>query len=342
MRAMVLEKPEKFSVVEIDRPGHPGPGEVLLKTRAMGVCGTDIAGYLGKFPFFTYPKIIGHELGVEVLGIGEGVHHLKVGDRCSIEPYINCGHCYACRHGATNCCQTNKTLGVMIDGGMCEQFLLRADKVHPAQSLGYDQLALVETLAIGCHAVDRGAPEGDDHVLVIGAGPIGLAVIEFARLSGAELIVMDLVQSRLDFVAKTYGVAKTVLFESDTQALQQIRQLTSGDLCPVVIDATGNHHSMSAAMNYVAQTGTLVYVGISNQAVAFPHTALHKPEVTLKASRNALSRDFAKIIRLIEAGVIDTAPWISHRTTFSNFINDFPAFTRPESGVIKAIVEVEE
>ncbi len=340
MRAMQLVEPLVFREIHIPSPPAPAAHEVLLKTHCVGVCGTDIGGYLGKFPFFTYPKIIGHELGVEVLEVGSEVRHLRVGDRCSVEPYMNCGHCFACRRGHTNCCQSNQTLGVMTDGGLCEQFVLRADKVHPARSLAYEQLALVETLAIGCHAADRGACRGDDFVLIIGAGPIGLAVIEFARLTGAALIVMDQVASRLQFCRDTYGVEHTIVFESSEQANAIVEQITAGDRCRVVIDATGNHASMAGALQFVAQTGTLVYVGISNQAIEFPHPTMHKPEMTLKASRNALPADFTRIIRLIENGTIDTQPWITHRTTFDQLIADFPAFTEPSSGVIKAVIEV--
>ena len=340
MRALSLERPEKFVEVDIQPPTRPGPDEVLLKTHCMGVCGTDIGGYLGKFPFFNYPKIIGHELGVEVLEVGANVSHLKVGDRCSVEPYMNCGKCFACRRGFTNCCQFNETLGVMTDGGLRERFILRADKVHPSRSLSFEQLALVETLAIGCHAVDRSECTGADDVLIIGAGPIGLSAIEFSRLTGARLIVMDLVQGRLDFVRQTYGVDDTILFENPGQALAQVNQLTNGDRCRVVIDATGNAASMSAAIQYVAQTGTLVYVGISNQELSFLHGTFHKPEMDVRASRNAMPSDFTKIIRLIENGVIRTDPWITHRTTFDQLADEFPKFTKPETGVIKAMVEV--
>lgn len=340
MRAIRLEQPELLAQVDIAEPKGPGPDEVLLKTHCMGICGTDIGGYLGKFPFFTYPKIIGHELGVEVLEIGSNVHHVKVGDRCSVEPYMNCRKCFACRRGQTNCCQYNETLGVMTDGGLCERFVLRADKVHPGGDLQYDQLALVETLAIGCHSVDRAECRGDDDVLVIGAGPIGLSAIEFARLTGARLIVMDMVQSRLDFVRKTYGIADTILFESPQQALELVNQKTSGDRCRVVIDATGNAASMSAAVQYVAQTGVLVYVGISNQEITFQHGTFHKPEMSLRASRNAMPSDFTRIIRLIANGTINTGPWITHRTTFDKLDVDFPKYTKPETGVIKAMVEV--
>ena len=340
MRGICLIEPGRFEIIELLEPTAPGPGEALLKTHCMGVCGTDIGGYLGKFPFFTYPKIIGHELGVEVLAVGEGVRHIRPGDACSIEPYMNCGKCFACRHGQSNCCQSNQTLGVMTDGGLCERFVLRADKVHPSKSLGYDALALVETLAIGCHAVDRGECRGGDDVLVIGAGPIGLAVIEFVRLTGARILVMDQVASRLEFCRETYGIADTMLVESDKDALAEIEQRTHGDRCRVVIDATGNFHSMGQAIHYVAQTGTLVYVGISNQSISFPHGTFHKPEMTLRASRNALPTDFPRIIRLIESGIINTTPWITHRTSFDEMIQNFPTYTKPESGVIKAIIEL--
>ncbi len=340
MKAIRLEEPKHFERVDIDEPGSPGPGQVLVRTHRMGICGTDYGGYLGKMPFFRYPRIPGHELGVEVLEVGDGVTNVAAGDRCSVEPYMNCGTCYACRKGNGNCCESLNVIGVMIDGGLCERFLIRADKLHTSTKLSFEQLALVETLGIGCHATDRGAPTKDDHVLIIGAGPIGLATLEFTRLTGATITVMDMVQSRLDFCREAYGVAHTVLFKGDGSEADQIRQITGGDKYAVVTDATGHNGSMSNALQYVAHTGTLVYVGITTQDVSFPHPALHKPEMTIKGSRNALPSDFGRIIGLIEDGTIDTAPWITHRTSFDDVIGEFETFTRPESGVIKAIIEV--
>jgi alcohol dehydrogenase len=340
MKAIRLEQPRQFQFVDIAEPGPPGPGQVLVRTHRMGVCGTDLSGYLGKFPFFRYPRIPGHELGVEVLETGPGVSHLKPGDRCSVEPYMNCGQCYACRRGNGNCCATLNVIGVMIDGGLCERFLIRADKLHPSTQLNYEQLALVETLAIGCHANERGNPGPGDHALIIGAGPIGLATLEFTRLTGARVTVMDMVQSRLDFVRQTYGIEQTVLFRDPDSALEELRQITSGDLYAVVTDATGNRHSMSTALRWCAHTGTLVYVGITTEEVAFTHPTLHRPEITLKASRNALPADFSRIIRLIEDGTINTTPWITHRTPWDQMIAEFESFTRPETGVLKAVIEL--
>lgn len=339
MRAIRLEQPKDFRRVEIDEPGRPGPWQALVRTHRMGICGSDVGGYLGKMPFFRYPRIPGHELGVEVLAVGEGVTNVRPGDRCSVEPYMNCGRCYACRRGNGNCCEKLEVIGVMTDGGLCERFLVRADKLHPSAKLSYEQLALVETLAIGCHAVDRAAPGAGDHVLIIGAGPIGLATLEFARLTGATITVMDLVESRLDFCRSRYGVPHTLQVGAGSDE-EQVRAITNGDKYAAAIDATGSNRSMSNALAYVAHTGTLVYVGITSDVVSFPHPALHRPEMTIKGSRNALPRDFSRIIGLIEDGTIDTGPWITHRTPFDEMIDRFESYTRPETGVIKAIVEV--
>lgn len=340
MKAIRLEEPRHFRRIEMDEPGEPGPGEALVRTHRMGICGTDYSGYLGKMPFFRYPRIPGHELGVEVLAVGEGVENVRVGDRCSVEPYMNCGRCYPCRKGNGNCCESLNVIGVMVDGGLCDRFLIRADKLHPSEKLTYEQLALVETLGIGCHATDRGAPQPGDHVLIIGAGPIGLATLEFTRLTGARITVMDMIESRLDFCRQTYGVPHTIVFRGDGSEREVALEITGGDRYAVVIDATGNNRSMSNALNYVAHTGTLVYVGITTGEIAFPHPTLHKAEMTIKGSRNALPSDFRRIIRLIEEGTIDTGPWITHRVAFDELIERFESFTRPESGVIKAIVEV--
>ena len=340
MRAIRLEKPKEFRYVEIDEPTAPGPGEALVRTHRMGICGSDYSGYLGMMPFFRYPRVPGHELGIEVLEVGDGVPNVAVGDRCSVEPYMNCGACFACRKGSGNCCENLNVIGVMIDGGLCERFVIRADKLHLSETLSFEQLALVETLAIGCHACDRGAPKPGAHVLVIGAGPIGLATLEFTRLTGATITVMDRVPSRLDFCRQTYGIRHTVVFQGNGSERDQMQKITGGDMYEVVTDATGNNHSMGGALNYVAQTGTLVYVGITTDEVSFPHPALHKPELTIKGSRNALPADFSRIIKLIEESTIDTEPWITHRVSFDEVVEKFETYTRSETGVIKAVIEV--
>lgn len=338
MKALRLTAPRQFAALSISEPPAPGPGEVLVRTHRVGVCGTDLSAFLGKMPFFGYPRIPGHELGVEVLAVGSGVERVRVGDRCSVEPYMNCGRCLACRKGATNCCATLQVIGVMVDGGLCERFVVRADKLHVANDLAYEQLALVETLAIGRHAVERAGCRAGENVLVLGAGPIGLAVLEFVRLAGARSLVVDTNETRLDFAKRTMGVAAAVPWSTTLET--QLRELTDGNLCDVVFDATGNSRSMSASFGYVAPTGRLVFVGITTEEVAFRHPPFHKLEGTLLCSRNALPHDFPAIIGQICDGRIDTRPWITHRTPFDAVIETFPSFTLPETGVVKAVIEV--
>lgn len=340
MRAIQISEPKTLKRIEIPEPEKPGFGMALVKTHRMGVCGTDISCYLGKFPFFAFPRIPGHELGVEVLSVGEGVSNVRVGDACSVEPYMNCGQCYACRKGAGNCCTQLKVIGVMMDGGLCDRFLIRADKLHPSSKLTMDQLALVETLAIGCHANHRSGASEKDRVLIIGAGPIGIATLEFVRLTGAEITVMDMNVARLVFVEQNYGIRNLIQVNMEDAGMDAAKKLTGGDLYSIVIDATGNRYSMSSAFQFVAPTGTLVYVGITQDEIVFKHPALHRPEVSLLASRNALPADFPAIIQLIESEVIKTDPWITHRTRFEDAVKDFDSFTRPENGVLKAIIEV--
>ncbi len=342
MKAVQLERPEAFRYIDIPEPEAPQPGEAVVRVHSVGICGTDYGGYLGKMPFFSYPRIPGHELGVEVVAVGAGVTNVKPGDRCSVEPYINCQKCYSCRRGYTNCCEHHQTLGVHCDGGLRRLFTVPARKLHLAPNLTFAQSALVETLAIGCHAVDRSAARKGENLLVIGAGPIGLSVVEFAKLSGARTIVMDMNDARLGFVRERMGVPDTVLTKGDGTELERLAQLTDGQLCDVVVDATGSNKSMAQALGYCAFAGRLVYVGITQAELQFPHAPImHRRELTLLASRNALSRDFAHIIRLIEEGQIDTQPWITHHAPFSAMVEQFPTWLRPESGVIKAVVDVE-
>jgi alcohol dehydrogenase len=341
MIANFLVQPRLFEQRDIPAPDRPQADDVLVRVHRVGICGTDIAGYLGKFPFYSYPRIPGHELGIEVVEVGSNVSHVKADDRCSVEPYINNPNSFASRRGRSNCCNELKVLGVHIDGGMRSHFVVPGRKLHRSASLTFDQLALVETLAIGCHAIDRASPEPGEHMLVIGAGPIGLSTIVFARLAGVELTVMDVNQQRLEFCQRVMGVPHIIELSNDVDELARLTDITNGHLPTIVIDATGNRNSMSQSFRYAAHTGKVVFLGITQEEVSFQHPLLHARELTLLTSRNALPKDFTRIIQLIENGSIDTRPWITHRTSFDDVIHEFEAYTKPETGVIKAIVELD-
>lgn len=325
MRALSLTKPLHFEWTDIPEPAAPGPGEATVAVRTIGICGTDLSGYLGKMPFIEYPRILGHELGVEILEVGDGVTNVRPGDRCSVEPYLNCGHCAPCLAGRSNCCETLAVLGVHTDGGMTDRLTLPAHKLFPSKHLAYEQLALVETLAIGCHAVQRASVTEDDEVLIVGAGPIGLTVLEFARIAGAATTVLELNPTRREFVS-THHPGTSVIEAPPSQPAAD-----------VVFDATGNPRAMAAAFGLASFGGRVCYVGITKEPITLDDPLLHRRELTLLASRNALPSDFTRIIQLIECGTIDTRPWISHPLAFDDLPDRMDAFVQPDSGVIKAV-----
>lgn len=337
MNALQLAEPGRLVSMTLDEPAPTGPGEALVQVHRIGVCGTDLHAFGGRQPFFSYPRILGHELGVEVLAVGENVHDLRPGDRCSVEPYLNCGSCIACRRNKPNCCTALRVLGVHADGGMRERFLVPAHKLHRSSVLTFDQLALVETLGIGAHAVERAQIEPGEFVLVIGAGPIGLAVMQFAMEKEARVIVLDVNAQRLDFCRTQIGVAQTIDgTREDVHAT--LTRLTGGDLPTAVFDATGNPKSMASAFSFPAHGGRLIFVGLFPGELTFDDPTFHRRELTLLASRNALPSDFPRIIGLIESGRINTTPWISHRALLADVPSVFLQWTRPDSGVIKAMI----
>ncbi|MCF7686833.1 MAG: zinc-binding alcohol dehydrogenase family protein [Cephaloticoccus sp.] len=341
MLTLVLETPGKLVAMETKAPDSaPGPDEALVRVHRVGVCGTDLHAYAGHQPFFTYPRILGHELGVEVLAIGANVKNVAIGDRCAVEPYLNCGRCIACRTGKPNCCRTLQVLGVHTDGGHRAKLMVPAAKLHRSSMLSYDQLALVETLGIGAHAVGRSQLQAGESVAVIGAGPIGLAVMQFARAAGARVIAVDVSESRLAFCRDRVGITDQIDARGGG-VVARLEALTNGDLPTAVFDATGNVQSMNACFDFVAPGGRLVMVSLVQADVSFHDPHFHRRELTVLSSRNALPAEFTNIIKLIEEGRIDTTSWITHRASLAEVPAVFESWTKPETRVIKAMIEVD-
>jgi 2-desacetyl-2-hydroxyethyl bacteriochlorophyllide A dehydrogenase len=337
MDTIVLRQPGEFELITRDNlPAIPPAGEALVRVHRVGICGTDWHAYRGKQPFFTYPRVLGHELGVEVVAVNDTKSTLKPGDRCAVEPYLNCGTCIACRAGKENCCVNLQVLGVHRDGGMQQFITVPTNKLHPSAKLSLEQLALVETLGIGCHAVARAQVQRGENVLVIGAGPIGLSAMPFVTADGGSLIVADVSETRLDFCRRTAGVTRTVDARQDMVAA--LKDVNDGELPTVVIDATGNPQSMMKCFDLLAPGGRIVFVGLFQGDVTFNDPNFHKREATLLASRNALPDDFRRIIKLVEDGTIDTRPWITHRASYDQLTDVFPQWLAPESNVLKAMV----
>jgi len=340
MKAIRLEGPGRLAQVNLE-PASAAlqPDEALVRVHRIGVCGTDLHAFRGNQPFFNYPRILGHELGVEVLDLGGQAEGIRAGQYCAVEPYLNCGTCIACRRGKPNCCVRLAVLGVHVDGGMREALVVPIRKLHPSKNLTLDQLALVETLAIGCHAADRAGLEKGEFVLVIGAGPIGLGVMQFAIEAGAQVIVLDINAQRLEFCRSRLSVPYTI-DASRENVLETLVEITAGDLPTAIFDATGNGRSMASAFEYPGNGGRLIFVGLFQGDVTFNDPNFHRRELMILASRNARPADFSRIISLIEAKRIDTSPWITHRAPLSDVVTEFPLWTKAETGVIKAMIEV--
>ncbi|GAB5560511.1 MAG: zinc-binding alcohol dehydrogenase family protein [Synoicihabitans sp.] len=336
MNQVTLNQPGEFSFSPDGPAPVAKPGDAIVKVHRIGVCGTDLHAYSGNQPFFEYPRVLGHELGVEVIDPGTDPRGLKVGDRCSVEPYMNCGTCIACRRGKPNCCTSLNVLGVHGDGGMGELLAVPTRKLHRSEKLSYDQLALIETLGIGAHAVERAEPSAEDFILVIGAGPIGLSVIQFALITGATVAVMDISESRLAFCREQLGVKHTVV--AGETAADQLMEI-GGDLPTVVIDATGNPRSMAGAFDLPANGGRIVFVGLFQGELAFNDPNFHRRELTVCASRNALPETFSSIIAAMEEGRIDTTPWITHRLALAEVPEKFDGISKDKT-LLKCMIEV--
>jgi 2-desacetyl-2-hydroxyethyl bacteriochlorophyllide A dehydrogenase len=342
MKTITCQEPLKFEFTEKERP-KPTKGEVLVKIRRIGICGTDLHAFQGHQAFFEYPRVLGHELSGEVAEFGPETKKdkLSTGDNVLIVPYLHCGECVACRRGHTNCCANMQVIGVHQDGGMCEYLAVPETHVLKVDNLDLNAMALVECLAIGAHAVRRADIQNGDNTLVIGAGPIGLAAMQFAKAAGANVIALDLNQGRLDFCASDIGVSASVN-PTKEDAIEKIKSLTNGEFCTSVIDATGHAGSMMGAVEYCSHSANLVYVGLSKDKISYDHPNIHKRELTIMCSRNATLEDFQHVADCLNDGRAKSTCMITHTCSFEEMIENFPSWTKAETGVIKAMVELND
>ena len=337
MKAIICEQPGKLIMREVDPP-RPKPGEALIRMRRVGICGTDIHAFKGEQPYFTYPKILGHELAGEIAEIGKNTYGLKNGDPVVIIPYVECGKCIACRQGKTNCCARINLFGVHWDGGMQEYLSVPVDHLIRTSNLDFDQMAMVECLGIGAHAVRRSQVKEGETALIIGAGPIGMGVMQFAKEAGATVIALDIVKDRLEFCRDHFKVDYVV--DGRGEAIKEIESITNGDFPLVVFDATGHAKSMMNAFNLIGHGGRLVLVSLVKENITFYDPDFHRRETTLMSSRNATREDMEHVVRSIETGKVDASSFITHRAPFDQMIKAFESWLKPETKVIKAVVEL--
>ncbi|MFC5470494.1 zinc-binding alcohol dehydrogenase family protein [Cohnella suwonensis] len=338
MRGIVCAEVDRFEWVDDLPEPVLEPGHAIVSIKRIGICGTDLHAFKGNQPFFSYPRVLGHELAGFVAEIGPNEAGLAEGDQVSVIPYMHCGHCIACRGGKTNCCTDMKVLGVHIDGGMRERIAVPVTHLIRTNGLTLDQTAVLEPFAIGAHAVRRSGLKRGDTALVIGGGPIGLGVMAFAKHLGAKVFTMDVNDERLAFCESWAKADATV--NALLEPRERIAALTGGDMPTVVFDATGSVRSMTDSFHYASHGGTLVFVGLVKADIAFNDPEFHKRELTLMGSRNATKEDFDRVLEAIGAGGIDVGRYVTHRCSFDEMIGRFESWLNPETKVIKAMLEL--
>lgn len=336
MKAVVCERPHQLGMAERPLPVR-NPGEVLIRIRRIGLCGTDYHIFAGNQPFLSYPRVMGHELAGEIAEVDPD-SAFAPGDLVTINPYLACGTCIACRKGKPNCCVSIQVLGVHTDGGMCEYLAVPERAVIAAGALTADQAAMVEFLSVGAHAVRRGDVQAGDRVLVVGAGPIGVAVALFATLDGAMVTLADTSRQRLDYARDAIGIADVALVDQDFEAALAAR--TDGEFFDLVFDATGNSRAMEKGFAYVAHGGSYVLVSVVKQDITFADPEFHKREMRLIGSRNATNADFRAVIAAIEQGRIPTAAIMTHAFPLAEVPDQIPDLINDQGSVLKAIVTV--
>ncbi|HEX6847862.1 MAG TPA: zinc-binding alcohol dehydrogenase family protein [Chitinophagaceae bacterium] len=338
MKALVCEKPGLFRYIEKVKPLMQ-ENHAVLKIKRIGICGTDLHAFEGTQPFFNYPRILGHELAAEIVDI-ETNNDFTIGDKVTFSPYFYCGNCIACRNGLTNCCADIRVFGVHIDGGMSEFISVPVKYLIKGNEMSFEELALVEPLAIGAHGIRRTGVRPGEFVLVIGAGPIGLGIMEFAGIAGATIIAMDVNDQRLKFCEDKLNVGHTIN-PSKEDVLTALRSITNNDMPTVVIDATGNLKAINDAFQYMAHGARYVLVGLQRNELVISHPEFHKREATLMSSRNATSEDFNHVLNCMKNRLLDPATYITHSVRFDEVKDNFESWLNPATGVIKAMVTVD-
>lgn len=337
MKAFVITQPGQSTIGDVHTP-TPSNGEVLLQTRMVGFCGTDLNTFRGKNPLVSYPRIPGHEISATIAEIGAGVpSHLRVGLDVTVSPYNPCGKCAACRRRRWNSCAHNETLGVQRDGAMKEYFTVPWQKVFSADGLSLRDLSFVEPLAVGFHAASRGRVEAADRVAVIGCGTVGLGAIASSAMRGAEVIAIDLDDRKLD-LAKQAGASNTIHSGRDSlhEALQS---LTDGDGPDVVIEAVGTPQTFRAAVEEVAFTGRVVYIGWAKEPITYETKLFILKELDILGSRNSLD-EFPEVIATLQKGRFPVEATISRTVHLDQAAEALHDWSNAPQAYSKILVEM--
>jgi len=307
MKALVMRGPGSVYIDDVPPPIQKA-GEALLQVRYVGLCGTDLSSYRGRNPLVSYPRIPGHEIAATIVEIDNNGSDLPLGTEVTLSPYTSCGKCPACRNCRSNACQFNQTLGVQRDGGLAEYISVAVEKLYPAH-LGLRELCLVEPLTVGCHAVARARVTNTDTVAIFGCGGVGLGAVAASAFRGGKTIAIDVDDGKLE-IAKKAGAAYTI--NSREQELgSAMKALTDGFGPQVVIEAVGRPETFVAAVELVAYTGRVVYIGYAKEPVSYETKLFVHKELDIMGARNALPENFREVIQMLDAGTFPVDAMIS-------------------------------
>lgn len=335
MKTLVVAEPRSMVWQQRAKP-TPAAHEVLIKPITAGICGTDIHAWAGNQPFFSYPRVLGHELCGEVVALGAQASGFTPGQRVALIPYVACQQCDACQSGKTNCCESISVIGVHQDGGFCELLSVPQDNLLAVDDVAPEAAALIEPFAISAHAVRRAAVMPDEQVLVVGAGPIGLGVAAIAAAAGAQVVVADTSEQRRTHVAQQLGLATINPLDEDFDAT--LRAQFGGRLAAKVIDATGSPAAMNGAVKLIRHGGTIVFVGLHKGDLVIPDTEFHKKETTLMGSRNATRADFDKVRALMANGQLRADMMLNRHYDFSTLAETFEPEVINNRELIKGVI----
>lgn len=338
MKALVIHEPGKTSIAQRPEPTI-GDGDVLLRVRTVGLCGTDLSTFRGINPLVEYPRVPGHELGCTIEAIGSDVPaRFRPGQDVLVHPYNSCGRCTACQQKRFNCCRENQTLGVQRDGGMAELLAVPWEKLYTSERLSLREMALVEPLTVGYHAVTRGRVTADDTVAVFGCGAIGIGVLAAAASRGANVVAIDVEEHKLALAQKVGATHTINSAAADLHAALQ--ELTDGHGPHVVIEAVGLPQTFRAAVEEVCYAGRVVYIGYSKKPVEYDTKLFILRELDVLGSRNALADDFRAVIAYLENGEFPVDDVISQVVPLAEAGRALAAWDAHPSAVTKIHVEI--
>ncbi len=335
MKAVQITKPFEIGLIDKEIP-QPAEGEALLRVLYCGICGADVASYTGNQPFTTYPRIPGHEFSAQIVSVPENDKGFKAGDIITCNPYFNCGECYACRRGIVNACYDNQTMGVQRDGSFQEYITMPMERLIDGKGLSAKELALIEPFSISAHAISRGEIKSGDHVLIMGAGPIGLFALIKAKSMGAKVAIADLMECRLE-LAKEFG-ADMVINNKTDDFKAMCKEFTDGCDFDVCIEACGAPATFLACIEQATHGANIILIGNGKKETTFLHSIILKKELNIFGSRNAFTKDFEELIDLVAAGKVDVLKMISGVYDAENATDAFKALANNDGSLAKLLI----